>query len=102
MDYVREGLPEIALTGSLDAILEKVSSQLRALLLIAVGVGSILVGVSLGRGLEFGRGSASLHWKRHIRIVSISRLLTTATGGARTLRMGTSTRRKGGLPNGPP
>ena len=48
--------PLVTFTGTLDAIFKEISSELRALLLVVVGVGAVFFGVSLGGGLEVGRG----------------------------------------------
>jgi len=66
----------VALACTLDTVLEEVGSKLRALLLVAIGIGSISIRVSLRCSLKFLAGGGGLG--RHGRGVHIvvARLLS--------------------------
>lgn len=70
-------IPLVALACSLDTVLKKVGSELRALLLVAIGIGTISVRVSLRCSLELVHwgGSLSGHG-RSVHIVVVTRLLS--------------------------
>jgi hypothetical protein len=62
-------IPLVTLARTLDTVLEEVGSKLGALLLVAVGIGAISVGISLGRSLELLDRSSRL--VRHGRSVHV-------------------------------
>lgn len=62
----------ISLTGPFHAVFEEVGGQLRALLLVAVGIRAVSVGVPLRCGLELRpRGSVLGGQRRSIHVISI-------------------------------
>lgn len=78
--------PLITLPGTLDAVLEEISGQLRAFLLVAVGTGAVPVGVALGGLLELGNWSSGLvghGWSIHV--VVVARLLSRCASSSRAL-----------------
>jgi hypothetical protein len=82
----------VALAGTLDTILKKVGGELRTLLLVAIGICTISIRVSLGCTLEFFCGGRGLcRHRRGVHVAVVARLLSCTTSGPGTLtRRGTS------------
>lgn len=75
-----ECAPNIAITGTLYAILEEICSQLRALLLVVLGIVAVLIRVALGCLLEFGEELLrGLTGHRGIEIASIGCLRSSSS-----------------------
>lgn len=78
-------LPLVAFSSPLDAVLEEVGSQLRALLLVIVHIGAVLVGVPLRGVFELGVRGFGSGLARQGRIqVAIVGCLAAAARGSRT------------------
>lgn len=90
----------VTLSGSLDAVLEKVCRELGTLLLVAVGIGSELVGISLGNRLELCAGGGALRGQRNIRMAAVRGLLAGGTRRSRALSLCGSSRGIWGLSSG--
>jgi hypothetical protein len=85
----RGHIPLVALAGTLDTILKKVGGELGTLLLVAIGICTISIRVSLGCTLEFFCGGRGLcRHRRGVHVAVVARLLPCTTSGPGALTWG--------------